>query len=157
MKNDSSFTYTDMLNKALEIARKAHAGQTDKGGDTYVFHPVRVALHCHTEEEKIVALLHDVVEDTDITLDDLRNEGFSAEVLDALRCLTKIEGEDYMDFVRRVATNLLATQVKIHDLRDNMDISRLGGKPHWKMDTYRQALDYLEGQCGRSKILHVNI
>lgn len=73
-----------MLNRALEIARKAHAGQVDKGGDTYIFHPVRVALHCRTEEEKIVALLHDVVEDTDITLDDLRREGFSAEVLDAL-------------------------------------------------------------------------
>lgn len=133
-----------MLNRALEIARKAHAGQVDKGGDTYIFHPVRVALHCRTEEEKIVALLHDVVEDTDITLDDLRREGFSAEVLDALQCLTKIKGEDYMDFIRRVATNPLATQVKLHDLRDNMDVSRLGGKPHWKMDTYRQALRYLE-------------
>ena len=147
----------DMLNKALEIARKAHAGQVDKGGDTYIFHPVRVALHCRTETEKIVALLHDVVEDTDVTLDDLRKEGFDTEVLDALQCLTRIEGEDYMDFIQRVATNPLATQVKMHDLKDNMDVSRLGGKPHWKMDTYKKALAYLEGLCGRRRILYVDM
>ena len=146
-----------MLNKALEIARKAHAGQVDKGGDTYIFHPVRVALHCRTETEKIVALLHDVVEDTDVTLDDLRKEGFDTEVLDALQCLTRIEGEDYMDFIQRVATNPLATQVKIHDLKDNMDVSRLGGKPHWKMDIYKKALAYLEGLCGRRRILYVDM
>lgn len=147
----------DMLNKALEIARKAHAGQVDKGGDTYIFHPVRVALHCRTETEKIVALLHDVVEDTDVTLDDLRKEGFDTEVLDALQCLTRIEGEDYMDFIQRVATNPLATQVKMHDLKDNMDVSRLGGKPHWKMDIYKKALAYLEGLCGRRRILYVDM
>lgn len=146
-----------MLNKALEIARKAHAGQVDKGGDTYIFHPVRVALHCRTETEKIVALLHDVVEDTDVTLDDLRKEGFDTEVLDALQCLTRIEGEDYMDFIQRVATNPLATQVKMHDLKDNMDVSRLGGKPHWKMDIYKKALAYLEGLCGRRRILYVDM
>ena len=147
----------DMLNKALEIARNAHAGQVDKGGDTYIFHPVRVALHCRTETEKIVALLHDVVEDTDVTLDDLRKEGFDTEVLDALQCLTRIEGEDYMDFIQRVATNPLATQVKMHDLKDNMDVSRLGGKPHWKMDIYKKALAYLEGLCGRRRILYVDM
>lgn len=133
-----------MLNKALNIACKAHSEQTDKAGAPYILHPMRVALHCQTENEKIVALLHDVIEDTPITLEELKTEGFSEELLDALRCLTKIEGEDYKTFIKRVSTNSVATKVKIQDLKDNMDISRLKGKPHWKMETYKEALEYLE-------------
>ena len=133
-----------MLNKALNIAYKAHLGQLDKAGAPYILHPMRVALHCQTENEKIAALLHDVIEDTPVTLEDLKNEGFSDEVLAALKCLTMMEGEDYKTFVQRVATNPLAIRVKIQDLKDNMDLSRLGGKPHWKMDTYKEALSYLE-------------
>lgn len=133
-----------MLNKALTIAYKAHSGQTDKAGAPYILHPMRVALHCQTEDEKIVALLHDVVEDTPITLEELKAEGFSDELLNALKCLTKVKGEDYKTFIERVSTNSLATKVKIQDLKDNMDISRLNGKPHWKLGTYREALEYLE-------------
>lgn len=132
-----------MLNKALEIAYNAHLGQTDKAGVPYILHPMRVALHCLTEDEKIVALLHDVVEDTSITMEDLKTEGFSDEVISALCCLTKVKGEDYKTFIERVATNKLATQVKIQDLKDNMDVSRLNGKKHWKLDTYKETLEYL--------------
>ncbi len=84
-----------MLNKALDIAYKAHWGQTDKAGAPYKLHLTRVALHCQTEDEKIVALLHDVVEDTSMTLEELKAQGFSDEVLAALKCLTQIENEDY--------------------------------------------------------------
>ena len=134
----------DMLNKAFNIAYTAHAGQTDKAGAPYILHPIRVALHCNTEEEKIVALLHDVVEDTPTTLEDLRKAGFTAEIVDAVKCLTKTKGEEYQGFIQRVATNKIATQVKIRDLKDNMDISRLGNKPHWKIDTYKEALEFLQ-------------
>ncbi len=104
-------------NKALGIAYKAHIGQLDKGGSPYILHPVRVALHCQTEDEKIVALLHDVVEDTSITFEDLKTEGLDDRLLEALKCLTKEEGEDYKAFIERVSTNRLATKVKIQDRR----------------------------------------
>lgn len=112
-----------MLNKALNIAYKAHIGQLDKGGSPYILHPVRVALHCQTEDEKIVALLHDVVEDTSITFEDLKTEGLDDRLLEALKCLTKEAGEDYKAFIERVSTNRLATKVKIQDLKDNMDVT----------------------------------
>ena len=140
-----------MLNKALDIAYKAHLGQIDKAGAPYILHPMRVVLHCQTEDEKIVALLHDVVEDTPITLEELKTQGFSDDVLAALKCLTKIKGEDYQTFIQRVATNPFAVKVKIQDLKDNMDLSRLGGKPHWKMETYKEALIYLEQYLKKSE------
>ena len=135
-----------MLNKALDIAYKAHLGQTDKAGAPYILHPMRVALHCQTEDEKIVALLHDVVEETPIALEELKAQGFSDGVLADLLCLTKIKGEDYPILIQGVETNPRAVKVKIQDLKDNMDLSRLGGKPHWKMETYKEALIYL-AQC----------
>ena len=145
-----------MLNKALDIAYKAHAGQVDKAGAPYILHPVRVALNCQTEEEKMVALLHDVAEDTPITLDDLKTEGFSDKVLAALKCLTKTKNEDYQAFIQRVALNPLATTVKIQDLKDNMDVSRLGGKQHWKMDIYKEALELLS-ESVKMKILYIDM
>lgn len=143
-----------MLNKALNIAYKAHIGQLDKGGSPYILHPVRVALHCQTEDEKIVALLHDVVEDTSITFEDLKTEGLDDRLLEALKCLIKEEGEDYKAFIERVSTNRLATKVKIQDLKDNMDVTRLNGKAHWKLETYKEALEYLE-RCSNKKVLYV--
>lgn len=145
-----------MLNKALDIAYKAHLGQTDKAGAPYILHPMRVAMHCETEEEKIVALLHDVVEDTSVTFEELKSEGFSDEVLTALKCLTRTEDEEYETFIRCVATNPLAIKVKIQDLKDNMDVSRLNGKLHWKMDTYKAALEYLE-KADRRKTVYVDM
>lgn len=125
-----------ILDKALEIAYKAHAGQLDKGGNPYILHPLRVALHCRTEEEKMVALLHDVLlEDTAVTLEDLEREGFPEEVLEAVEYLTKKDGEDYQTFIKRVSHRTLAIRVKLWDLEDNMDESRLGAKSigRWRL------------------------
>ena len=114
------------LKRAIEIATEAHQGQFDKAGNEYIGHPLRVMEMGATEEEKIVGVLHDVVEDTDWTFGMLEAEGFSQEVIAALKCVTKIsENENYDDFIERVRKNPLATAVKINDLSDNMDIRRL--------------------------------
>lgn len=114
------------LQRAIEIAIEAHQGQLDKAGRDYIGHPLRVMEMGKTEDEKIVGVLHDVIEDTDWTFESLAEEGFSQEVISALRCLTKLhENENYDDFIERVRKNPLATAVKINDLSDNMDIRRL--------------------------------
>lgn len=115
-----------MLSKAIEIATKAHDGQVDKAGQPYIGHPLRVMAMGTTEEEKIVGVLHDVIEDSDWTFERLTAEGFSSEVVDALQCVTKLsESEPYDKFIQRVKANPLAVKVKINDLTDNMDIRRL--------------------------------
>ncbi len=114
------------LQRAIEIATEAHKGQFDKSGKDYIGHPLRVMEMGKTEEEKIVGVLHDVVEDTDWTFERLAGEGFSEEIIGALRCVTKTsENENYDDFIERVKKNPLAVGVKINDLTDNMDIRRL--------------------------------
>ncbi len=115
----------DMLQKALEIAVEAHSGQMDKAGKIYILHPIRVMLRGKNENEMIVGILHDTVEDTPITLDKLRAEGFSEEVLNAIDCITKETGEEYGHFIDRVLTNPLATQVKLYDLEDNLNRDRI--------------------------------
>lgn len=115
-----------MLNKAIDIATKAHDGQVDKAGQPYIGHPLRVIAMGTTEEERIVGVLHDVVEDSDWTFERLTAEGFSSEVVNALQCVTKLsESESYYKFIQRVKANPLAVKVKINDLTDNMDIRRL--------------------------------
>ena len=115
-----------LLAKAIEIALKAHAGQTDKAGMPYIGHVMRVMQAGRTIDEKIVGVLHDIVEDTDWTFEALLAEGFPAHIIDALRCVTKIsEEEPYEEFIQRVKSNPLAVAVKINDLTDNMDIRRL--------------------------------
>lgn len=114
------------LQRAIEIATEAHKGQFDKAGRDYIGHPLRVMEMGKTEEEKIVGVLHDVVEDTDWTFEKLAEEGFSDEVITALKCVTKTsESENYDNFIDRVKKNPLAVAVKINDLTDNMDIRRL--------------------------------
>ena len=114
------------LERAIEIATEAHKGQYDKAGNDYIGHPLRVMDMGKTEKEKIVGVLHDVVEDTEWTFAQLAAEGFSQEVIDALQCVTKLsENENYDDFIERVKKNPLATAVKVNDLSDNMDIRRL--------------------------------
>ena len=114
------------LQRAIEIATEAHKGQFDKSGKDYIGHPLRVMEMGKTEEEKIVGVLHDVIEDTDWTFETLAEEGFSKDVIDALRCVTKLsENENYDDFIERIKKNPLAVAVKINDLSDNMDIRRL--------------------------------
>lgn len=114
------------LDRAIRIAVRAHKGQTDKYGNPYILHPLRVMGMGRTDEEKIVGILHDVVEDTEWTFADLRKEGFSERIIAALDCVTKrSDDEDYDKFVARTRTNPLAIRVKLNDLTDNMDIRRM--------------------------------
>jgi (p)ppGpp synthase/HD superfamily hydrolase len=118
--------------KAIEIAVSAHKGQKDKSGAEYILHPLRVMERGKTEVEKICGVLHDVVEDSDWTFEKLENEGFSAEVIEALRCVTKkSEDEDYDKFIDRITQNSIAVQVKINDLLDNLDVTRLKELNEW--------------------------
>ena len=115
-----------ILDRAKEIAKAAHEGQVDKAGKPYIEHPMRVMKMGKTVEEKIAGVLHDVVEDSEWTFEMLEKEGIPKDVMDALRCVTKLsEDEDYDHFIARVKTNPLAFKVKLNDLKDNMDITRL--------------------------------
>ncbi len=116
---------TANLERAIELAVKHHKGQVDKAGQPYILHPLRLMLVMSTESERIVAVLHDILEDTPISLDDLRKEGFAEKIISAIECVTKIDGEDYDSFIERITKNPLATAVKLADLEDNMDLSRL--------------------------------
>ena len=115
----------DLYDLALHIAIRAHKGQKDKSGREYVIHPIRVAEQCKNPKAKIVALLHDTIEDTDVTANYLREQGFPEEIIDGVLSVTKREGETYDDFVRRAAENPIGKEVKKADLEDNMDIRRL--------------------------------
>ena len=117
--------YTDMTKKALSLCFEAHKNQKDKSGMPYVFHPFHVAEQMSDETTTIVALLHDVVEDTIYTFDDLAEMGFSSAVIEAVKLLTHEEGIPYMDYVREIKKNPVAGAVKLADLRHNSDLSRL--------------------------------
>jgi (p)ppGpp synthase/HD superfamily hydrolase len=136
------------IQRAEKIAAAAHADTFDKFGAPYMHHVHRVSLAGLTEEEKIVGLLHDVVEDTEWTFEALEREGFSKQVIDALKCVTKTsEDEDYELFIQRVARNPLAIRVKLNDLADNMDIRRipeLGPKDFERLRKYHKAYQYLK-------------
>ena len=113
------------LEKAVEIAARAHAGQTDKAGEPYLLHPLRIMQTVTTPEERMAAVLHDVVEDTPLTFADLEAEGFSAPVINALRALTKAPGESRMEAAKRAGADPIALRVKIADVTDNMNLSRI--------------------------------
>lgn len=135
-----------MLEKAILLAKKAHQGQVDKGGQPYFLHLLRVMESCETEEEKITALLHDTLEDTALTLDDLRKAGFSENVLEAIVCLTRGE-EDYMAYIEGVCRNPLASAVKAADLTDNMDLSRIPNpaeRDFVRLEKYKKARKRIE-------------
>lgn len=138
------------LNRAIEIATEAHKGQFDKAGNEYIGHPLRVMEMGKTEDEKIVGVLHDVIEDTSWTFEAIEAEGFSKEIVDALRCVTKLsENENYDDFIDRVNKNPLAVAVKINDLTDNMDIRRLpylSDKDVKRLKKYLKAYKRLVGE-----------
>ncbi len=134
------------LERAISICARAHEGQVDKGDSPYVLHPLKVMLRLAHDEERIVAVLHDVVEDTAITFADLRNEGFSETVLGAIDALTKREGETYQAFIERAARDPIARRVKLADLAENSDLSRLNEPSQKDLDRiekYRKATDYL--------------
>ncbi len=113
------------IERAIEIAARAHAGQVDKAGAPYILHPLRVMLRVTTVHERMAAVLHDVVEDTDVTMDDLRAEGFPRKVLAAVAALTKRQGESRLEAARRASRNPIARAVKLADVSDNMDLSRM--------------------------------
>lgn len=134
------------LERAIEIAARTHAGQVDKGGAPYILHPLRVMLRVAPGPQQIVAVLHDVVEDSDISFEDLEREGFSAEVINGLRAVTKVEGESYEDFVARAALDPVGKAVKLADLMENSDLSRIAEpsqKDLERIEKYGRAIRYL--------------
>jgi len=139
------------LARAISLAAQYHEGQTDKGGRPYVFHPLRLMLKALTEQEQIAAVLHDTIEDTDLTLDDLRKEGFSDEIVEAIDRLSRREEETYHEFILRIKENRLAARVKILDLQDNMDLTRIkkpSEKDQKRLLKYSRALDTLLSHNG---------
>lgn len=121
--------YTDITRKAMKLCYEAHAGQSDKSGVPYVFHPFHVAEQMDDEVSTVVALLHDVVEDAGITLEELRDQGFGDEILEALALLTHDQEEPYFDYVKRVGENPIGRKVKLADLEHNSDLTRLDHEP----------------------------
>ena len=139
--------YTPMTKKALKLCFNAHKEQTDKSGMPYVFHPFHLAEQMVTEETTIVALLHDVVEDTDYTIEDLVQMGFGKAITDAIALMTHADGVDYMDYVRRIKDDPIAKAVKLADLRHNSDLSRLNTvdeKAVARREKYLKAIATLE-------------
>ncbi|WNG42442.1 GTP pyrophosphokinase [Archangium violaceum] len=137
------------LEDAIALAVEAHRGQRDKAGQTYILHPLRVMFRLETETERMVAVLHDVVEDSPWTLERLRELGYPEEVLGALDCLTKREGETYEAFIERVRPHPLARRVKLADLEDNMDVRRLAAvtsKDAERLARYRAAWARLKAE-----------
>ena len=135
-----------MIDIALAIARKAHAGQVDKAGVDYIQHPLYVASQVKTEQEKAVALLHDVLEDSDITVADLLAYGLSNKVVTAVQTLTKKKGQSYQDYLEKVKSNNLARVVKLADLKHNSDLSRLktvSNTDYERVKKYKNAIRYL--------------
>ncbi|ESQ91459.1 Guanosine-3',5'-bis(Diphosphate) 3'-pyrophosphohydrolase [Asticcacaulis sp. AC460] len=135
------------IDTAIALAAKVHAGQVDKAGQPYILHPLRLMLRMTATEEKIVAVLHDVVEDGGITFDDLRAMGFAEAVIAGVDGMTRRTEENYQDFIVRAAGHPLARAVKIQDIRDNMDLTRLNSvsdKDLERVAKYHRSLRYLE-------------
>ena len=138
--------YTPQTKRALRLAYQAHHGQTDKSGLPYIHHVLHVAEQMPDERTTITALLHDVVEDTDITLADLKKQGIPAEVLDAVAVLTHDSSVPYLDYIRALRSNPIAVTVKRADLAHNSDITRLDAptpNDYSRLETYRQAMAIL--------------
>ena len=141
--------YTENTKKALKLCFEAHKEQTDKSGLPYVFHPFHLAEQMEDEESTVVALLHDVAEDTDYTLEDIAAMGFSRNVMEALALLTHDEAVPYMEYVKALRNNLIARRVKLADLRHNSDLSRLDAdqideKALARVNKYAEAIKRLE-------------
>ena len=140
--------YTPLTKKAMKIAFEAHKNQTDKNGIPYIYHPVHLAEQMDSENTICVALLHDVVEDTSMTFEDLQAEGFSPEIIDALKLLTHDDAVPYMEYVKEIRKNPIATKVKLADLRHNSDLTRLdevNEKALKRVEKYKKAIEMLIG------------
>lgn len=141
--------YTKMTKLALRVCFEAHRDQTDKSGMPYVFHPFHLAEQMNDEETVTVALLHDVVEDSPMTLDGLRELGFTESVLEAVALMTHEDGVPYMEYVARIKENPIARAVKLADLRHNSDMSRLDVITPYSIERaekYRRAIELLESK-----------
>lgn len=135
------------LTTAIKIACDAHANQTDKAGEPYILHPLRL-MHCFNEKSiMITAVLHDVIEDSQVTLDFLISQGFDKSIIEAIKAITKKSDETYNEFIKRLSSNSMAVKVKIEDLKDNLNLIRLksiGDKDLERLKKYHKALIYLE-------------
>ena len=139
--------YTNLTKKALKLCFEAHNEQIDKSGMPYVFHPFHLAEQMTDEATTVVALLHDVVEDTELTFDDLEKQGFGEEIISALKLLTHNDDTPYMDYVAKIKTNKIATAVKLADLKHNSDLTRLDivdEKALKRKEKYEKAIKLLE-------------
>lgn len=139
--------YTSNTKKALKLCFEAHKNQTDKSGLPYVFHPFHLAEQMETEETTIIALLHDVIEDSDFTIEDLINMGFDKTVTDAIALMTHKDGVEYMDYVSAIKENPLAKTVKLADLKHNSDLTRLDivdEKALMRKEKYSKAIALLQ-------------
>ena len=140
--------YTDETKKALKLCFEAHKNQVDKSGLPYVFHPFHVAEQMTDEATTIVALLHDVVEDTDYTLEDLAAEGFGKDILEAVALMTHEDDVPYLDYVAKLKDNPIARAVKLADLAHNSDLSRIGeidDETRERLEKYQKAIALLKG------------
>jgi len=129
------------MERAIEIAVSAHKGQKDKADKPYILHPLRLMFKMNSEDEMIAAVLHDVVEDTDWTIEKLQAERFSDEVIEAINLLTKTKNVSEKDYFKKIKLNKIATKVKLADLEDNMDIKRIS---HPKFRDYARIAEYLK-------------
>jgi len=135
-----------LLSKTIILATKAHDAQLDKAGKPYILHPLRVMMKVDSIDMKIVAVLHDILEDTELTKEDLLREGFSQEIVETIECLTRKENEDYMDFIKRCKINYMAKIVKLADLEDNCDLKRIENpteKDYERVKKYKKAINEL--------------
>ncbi len=146
LKYDLSTDYAKLLELAIAIAHKAHAHQIDKAGQPYIGHPLTVMAQMDTLESQIVAVLHDAIEDSDLTIEKLTVQGFPEIITEALLAITKFDGELYEDYILRVKSNPIARKVKIADVTHNMDISRIANptdKDFQRLKKYKKVLKEL--------------
>jgi len=146
-----------LVEKAIQIATRAHAGQVDKAGHPYIFHPLRLMATMDDEHEKMAAILHDVIEDTTVSLEDLNREGFPPAVVAAVDALTKRNGESRLEAAARALKNPIARLVKLADVKDNMNLSRINApseKDYARLQEYEQVRTYLEDGIKRRLSWH---
>ena len=138
--------YTELTRKAIKLAFKAHEGQLDRAGLPYILHPLHVAEQMKDEDTCVIALLHDVIEDTDVTLEDRREYGFTEVQVAGVESMTREDDEDYFEYIRDVKKNPLAVKVKLEDLKHNSDVSRMievTDRDRQRLDKYKKAMEIL--------------
>lgn len=150
-------TDQQMIDLAMRISVDVHAGQKDRYGEIYIFHPMRVMMKLYTVDDKCVAILHDVVEDSDWTVEDLSREGFPQNIIEAIDAVSKREDEPYMEYIHRLASNEMAMRVKLADLEDNMDLRRVNDTIKkadlQRFQRYREAYTFLNLKLNRRPCL----